>query len=408
MLIAVIAAGFVLSMAASFALTPLVVRLAYKRQWIDTPNATRSIHTRPTPRVGGVALVGAFIVGLAYIGLIPYLLPEEIGRLIRLPSPLIISGALIMALVGLYDDIKGVHFLTKLTFQVGVAVLLMSGGFVIPEVYNPFSDTPIVLPQWFAILLTAGWIVGAINAVNLLDGMDGLASGVSVIVFGSLTAAYMVMGDWTNSAWVAVVVGALLGFLRYNFNPAQIFMGDSGSMFLGFLIAAYSLRGASRAGSLLALLIPIIAMGLPVIDTGLAIVRRFLKRQPIFRADKDHIHHRIIRKLGLSHRNTVLVLYIVSIFFGAAALLLAISHRQLGDNVFTTLVLCATALGIFALLKFLGYLEVPRRTNGIGDSIGVSDASEPGGDAGAGEVALEWTAPEGNHDDQRVGETLDK
>ncbi|MGA7304826.1 MAG: MraY family glycosyltransferase [Rhodothermales bacterium] len=361
MLIAVIVAGFVLSLTASFALTPIVARLAQRKQWIDTPDKARSIHTQPTPRIGGVAIAGAFLVGLVYIALIPRLLPPELAHSIRLPSPLIIAGALIMVLVGLYDDIKGMHFLPKFAFQIGVAIMMISGGFVIPEVFNPFTDGAVTLPHWFAILLSVGWIVGAINAINLLDGMDGLASGVSVIVFGSLTAAYMVMGDWTNSAWVAAIVGALIGFLWYNFSPAQIFMGDSGSMFLGFLIAAYSIRGASRANSLLALLIPIIAMGLPVMDTGLAVVRRFIERRPLFHADRDHIHHRILRKLGFSHRNTVLVLYTISVGFGVAAFLLAISDRTLGDNVFATLVLCITALGIFALLKALGYLAVPRQ-----------------------------------------------
>jgi len=314
-----------------------------------------------------------------------------------------------MAFAGLYDDIRHMHFLAKFAFQIGVAMLMISGGFVIPEVFNPFADVAIILPRWFAIVLTAGWIVFAINAINLLDGMDGLASGVSIIVFGSLTASYMVMGDWTNSAWVAVIVGALLGFLRYNFNPAQIFMGDSGSMFLGFLIAAYSLRGASRANSLLALLIPIIAMGLPVMDTGLAIVRRFIQRRPLFRPDKDHIHHRIVRKLGLSHRNTVLALYTISIGFGAAAFLLAISDRRLGDNVFTTLVLCVTAVGIFALLRSLGYLTVPRRRREAAmQSDADPNASDSGGDVGDNEIVASWTGDIDSRDGARVGQSLDK
>jgi len=409
MLIAVIVAGFVLSMTASFALTPIVARLARRRQWIDTPDAARSIHTQPTPRIGGVAIAGAFLVGLAYIALIPHLLPHELANSIRLPSPLIIIGALIMVLVGLYDDIKGMHFFPKFVFQIGVAIMMISGGFVIPEVFNPFTDDAVLLPHWFAVILSAAWIVGAINAINLLDGMDGLASGVSVIVFGSLTAAYMVMGDWTNSAWVAAIVGALIGFLRFNFNPAQIFMGDSGSMFLGFLIAAYSIRGASRANSLLALLIPIIAMGLPVMDTGLAIVRRFIERRPLFHADKDHIHHRILRKLGFSHRNTVLLLYTISVGFGAAAFLLAISHRRLADNVFTTLVLCATALGIFALLKALGYLTVPSRRRGDAPDSEVQAGTVQSSEAPQeSDMEPHWHGVEESTDGVRLEQPLDK
>ena len=409
MLIVVIAAGFLLSAVASYSLTPLVARLARRNQWIDTPDASRSIHTQPTPRIGGVAIVGAFLVGLIYFALVPHLLPVEIASSIRIPSPLIIVGALIMASVGLYDDIRHMHFLVKLAFQLGVAALMIGGGFVIPEVFNPFTDGAFILPRWFAILLTAGWVVGAINAINLLDGMDGLASGVCVIVFGSLTAAYMVMGDWTNSAWVAIIVGALFGFLRYNFNPAQIFMGDSGSMFLGFLVAAYSLHGASRANSVLALLIPIIAMGLPVMDTGLAIVRRFIERRSIFHADKDHIHHRVVRKLGLSHRNTVLVLYTISIGFGLAAFLLAISQHRLGDNLFTTVVLCVTALGIFGLLRSLGYLTVPRRRRSAEAPADlVPDAGESGGDVGDDDVATPWDDNRDPLDGARMGQPVDK
>ena len=408
MLIVVIAAGFLLSALASYALTPVVARFARRNQWVDTPDASRSIHTQPTPRIGGVAIVGAFLIGLIYFALVPYLLPEEMASSIRIPSPLIITGALMMAVVGLYDDIRPMHFLAKLAFQLGVAILMISGGFVIPEVFNPFTDVSFVLPRWFAIALTVAWIVGAINAINLLDGMDGLASGVCVIVFGSLTASYMVMGDWTNSAWVAVIVGALFGFLRYNFNPAQIFMGDSGSMFLGFLVAAYSLRGASRANSLLALLIPIIAMGLPVMDTGLAIIRRFIERRSIFHPDKDHIHHRVVRKLGLSHRNTVLVLYTISIGFGVAAFLLAISDRRLGDNVFTTVVLCATAVGIFALLRSLGYLTVPRRRRAAATQADAAPgAVEAGGDVGDREVATQWDDQRDPLDGARVGQSVD-
>jgi len=408
MLIAVIAAGFLFSALASYALTPVVIRIAERKDWIDRPDASRSIHTRPTPRVGGLAIAGAFLLGLLFFALVPHLLPEELGRSIRLPSPLIIIGALIMTAVGLYDDIRHLHFVTKFACQIGVAVLMIAGGFAIPEVFNPFAENPITLPSWVAILLSIAWIVGAINAINLLDGMDGLASGVSVIVFGSLTAAYMVMGDWTNSAWVAVIVGALLGFLRYNFNPAKVFMGDSGSMFLGFLIAAYSLRGASRANSLLALLIPIIAMGLPVIDTGLALVRRFIERRPLFHPDGDHIHHRALKKLGLSHRNTVLALYTVSVGFGIAAFLLAVSQRRLGDNFFTPIVLIVTAVGIFALLRSLGYLTVPHRRR-------IGDPGDPGsdvglarGDVGDREIAVKWNGADDKVGDVRVEQPIDK
>jgi UDP-GlcNAc:undecaprenyl-phosphate GlcNAc-1-phosphate transferase len=361
MLVAAIIAGFLLSAATSYYLTPIVTRLAHERRWVDDPDGGRKMHSTPIPRTGGLAIVCAFLVGLSLFAVGPLFLPPEILPAIRLPSPAIIFGALMMAAVGFYDDIRGLHFGPKFAMQVGAALLLVAGGIRIYEIFDPFSGQPVELPLWLSVTITIVWVVGAINAINLLDGMDGLASGVSVIAFGSMTAAYFVLGDWTHTAWIAIIVGAVTGFLRYNFNPAQIFMGDSGSMFLGFLIAAYSLRGASRANSLLALMIPLIAMGLPVMDTGLTIVRRFLERRHIFHADGDHIHHRLAKKMGLSHRNTVLVLYAISVFFGLAAFLLAISDKEIGDSILAPVVLIVTGLGIFALLKSLGYLVVPKR-----------------------------------------------
>jgi len=393
MLIVAIVAGFLLSAAASYYLTPLVRRVAQDKSWVDDPDGGRKMHKMPVPNAGGLAIVGAFLVGLSFFAIAPLFLPAEILSEIRLPSPFIIIGALSMAAVGFYDDVRGLHFGLKFAAQIAVALLLVFAGYVVDEIFNPFSGESIQLPYWFAVTVTITWVVGAINAINLLDGMDGLASGVSVIAFGSMTAAYLVMSNFTEVALVAVVVGAIVGFLRYNFNPAEIFMGDSGSLFIGFLIGAYSISGASQANSLLALLIPIIAMGLPVIDTGLAVVRRFIERRPMFRADGDHIHHRLAKKLGLSHRNTVLILYMISVGFGIAAFLLAISDESLADNLLAPVVLLVTAMGIFVLLKSLGYLNVPKR-----DDIKVKrpEAHLPldrvNGDSSQVEVAAPWDA----------------
>lgn len=390
MLLAAIVAGFLLSAAVSYYLTPGVIRLAFKMHWVDAPDGRRKVHSTPIPRVGGLSIIAAFLVGLLLFAAGPLFLPEEIAPAIRLPAPQIIIGALLMAGIGFVDDIRGLHFGTKFAAQVGVALLLVSGGIRIHEVFNPFSGVPFELPLWVSVTITVVWVVGAINAINLLDGMDGLASGVSVIAFGSMTAAYFVLGDWTHTAWIIVIVGAVTGFLRYNFNPAQIFMGDSGSMFLGFLLAAYSLRGASNANSLLALMIPVIAMGLPVMDTGLALVRRFLERRHLFQADGDHIHHRL-KQMGLSHRNTVLFLYSVSVAFGIAAFLLAISNEKLGDSLLAPVVLLVTGFGIFALLKSLGYLNVPKRLQrGHGGKPSQRPSENRNGDSSEIPVSASW------------------
>jgi UDP-GlcNAc:undecaprenyl-phosphate GlcNAc-1-phosphate transferase len=206
---------------------------------------------------------------------------------------------------------------------------------------------------WFGVLLTLFWFVGIIIAVNLLDGLDGLAAGTSLITFGSLAAAFSVTGATSYLPLILVLSGALLGFLFYNFNPASIFMGDCGSTFLGFLLATYSIQGPHQTNSLLAFLIPILALGLPVLDTALSLIRRFLEQRSLFRPDQDHIHHRIARRFGLTHRMTVLVLYGVSLKFGV----LAFSVTIVSDTL-RTFVLTAAAFVIYLFLRSLGYFRL--------------------------------------------------
>ena len=209
--------------------------------------------------------------------------------------------------------------------------------------------------------------------------MDGLAAGVVLIAFGSLTASFIALGSWTNAVLVVAVVGATVAFLRYNFNPARIFMGDSGSMFLGYMLAVYCILGAGRAQSVLAIMIPVIALGLPLADTVLAVVRRLLARRSLFQADRDHIHHRASRTLKLSHRDTVIFLYAISIGFGVAATLLAISRRALAHDLFSIAVLVVTAVGIYLLLWKLGYISLmrnPRNIDGSTESIATPEENE--------------------------------
>ena len=353
--------GLAVSTGMALLATPVIRRLAYQQNWVDAPDGKRKLHERAVPQVGGLAILLAFIVGLLYFALLKPFLPAHVASYIILPPVKVLLGGVLIAAAGLYDDLRGMHFGFKFAAQIGVALMVVFSGYSIEIIGNPITGEMIRLPSWISVPLTVGWIVGIINAINLLDGMDGLAGGVSVIVFGSLTAAYAVFGNWGSLVLVIVAVGALLGFLWYNFNPATIFMGDTGSMFLGYLLSTYSLVGASHASSLLALLIPIIAMGLPVIDTGLAIVRRFVERRPLFQPDRDHIHHRIAHRLGLSHRNTVLVLYLISIVFGVVAFMLSLTREEIGDNVTSTLILCVTSLGIYWLLRVLGYLPPLKR-----------------------------------------------
>ena len=363
MIILIYLTGFALTVAASLFLTPIVRQVAHRNLWIDVPDGDRKIHKTPIPIVGGLAIIAAFFVGLAYFAMVKRFFPDTLGTAIQLPTPYMLVCAIGIGLVGLYDDLRGMHFATKFALQIAIGAFFVLTVDSILEIGNPFTGGVIILPGWLSAILTILWIVVVINAINLLDGMDGLASGVSVIIFGSLTAAYAVMGHWGGLTVAVIMVGSALGFLRYNFNPACIFMGDTGSLFLGFMLATFALNGASNANSLLALLIPIIALGLPVVDTGLAILRRFFERRPLFHPDRDHIHHRISKRFQLSHRTTVLILYVVSSVFGILAFMLAISQNRLVDNLWSTIILCLTGICIFFLLRFLGYLPDLKKLN---------------------------------------------
>lgn len=341
--------GLLLTALASFFLTPLVERVAHRKQWTDAPDDGRRIHTRRTPRVGGLAIVASFLLGIGYFALLEGFIPAAFV----VPSEYVVFGGVVIAAAGFFDDLYEMHFAYKFAIQILLACFLLHGGYQIDGFGLPFSNTFIDFDWWLSGLLTIVWVVGTINAVNLLDGMDGLAAGVAVIAFGSMAAAYAVQGDLESLILVVAVVGALIGFLYHNFNPASIFMGDTGSLFVGFLLATFSLRGTGHANPTLAFLIPIIALGVPVIDTGLAVVRRFLEQKPLFRPDRDHIHHRVARHLGLSHRNTVLTLYGVSVALGAVAFTVSLSNDYEAG-----LLLLASAGVIYFMLHQLGYLRV--------------------------------------------------
>ena len=346
--------GLMLSLVVALILTHVVKELAHRYNLTDDPDGSRKIHKKPMPNIGGVAIVGVFFIGIGYFALLNYMfnLPGE--GIIQLPSAYIMAGGLVMAATGLYDDIYDLGFKKKFMLQIAVSLLVIGGGYQIEALQNPFTGAMFDI-GFLGVPLTVLVIVGIINAVNLLDGMDGLAAGVTLIAFVSLSAAYGIGGQYEHLVLVVVISGALLAFLRYNFNPASIFMGDTGSLFIGFLLATYALGGMNNADSMLAFLIPIVCMGLPILDTGLAITRRYLESKPLFSADCDHIHHRIARRFGFTHRRTVLTLYLASIFLGMMAFLMA-----MGEDVLTTLILCLTALVSYYFLRVLDYLPLKK------------------------------------------------
>jgi UDP-GlcNAc:undecaprenyl-phosphate GlcNAc-1-phosphate transferase len=225
-------------------------------------------------------------------------------------------------LTGLYDDIKGISPRIKLIGQVVAAIVLVYGGFSLQFITNPFTGGIISLGI-FSIPITIIWIVALSNAINLVDGLDGLSAGIAAIA--SLTLAVVCFSqDNMLAAGLAAILGAsALGFLRYNFYPARTFMGDCGSLFLGFVLAALSLLGLSKGATIISIFIPLIIMGIPICDTLFAIIRRLFQHKPIFQADKEHLHHQLLGK-GLNHRQTVLIIYAISLFMGICAIFMAI------------------------------------------------------------------------------------
>lgn len=290
----------------AYLLMPVVSRLAFRIGAIDEPGG-RKVHHQPMPRLGGVGIFLAFVV---------VVLATQ-----KLNSSLIgmLLGATAVFVVGIFDDIYRLSPWTKLAAQIAAACIAVYFGVRVQVMTNPFDG--VFQLGILSIPLTILWIIGITNAVNLTDGLDGLAGGVCGIA--AITIAIVAWkGDQTAVTFLALVLaGAIAGFLPHNFHPARIFMGDSGSMFLGFVLACLSVSGLAKGATLISLCIPVIILGIPVFDTLFAIVRRVNNQVPIFEPDKAHLHHRLL-DMGLSHQGSVVIIYIVSAFLGAAAVIM--------------------------------------------------------------------------------------
>ncbi|XOF34722.1 MAG: glycosyltransferase family 4 protein [Candidatus Electrothrix sp. YB6] len=338
---------FVLITACLFtlAMTPLVGRQAVRFGLTDAPSA-RKIHTGQLPRAGGVALFsGFFFPFLLLLPLQQYSLAVQ-NLFADERIACFAAGAGIIFLLGLLDDIRGLSPLLKLAGQILVALLVYFCGFRIAAVTMPFfgADFSIGL---FALPVTVFWLVLVINAINLIDGLDGLAAGICLFV--SLAMLFVCIADSRINAALAfaALVGTLIGFLRYNFHPASIFMGDCGSYFLGYCLAALSLADAIKGQMTTAMLIPVIALGVPLFDTLWAPLRRLASGRNIFLPDNRHIHHRLVR-LGYTHRRAVLVLYAFTILLGLCSLVLV--HSQ---NDMAALILFVLGIGVIGMTRYL-------------------------------------------------------
>ncbi|WP_026022500.1 glycosyltransferase family 4 protein [Kurthia senegalensis] len=294
---------------ASILFTPLVKRLAFRIGAVDKPNY-RKVHAKIMPRIGGLAIFLAFLVGVLV------LLPTNEAMI-----PILI-GAFIIIITGVLDDMLEISAKAKFLGQtIAAAVIIFYGHIEIDFINLPFGG--VIDFGYLSIPLTLIWIVGITNAINLIDGLDGLAAGVSTIALVTLAAMAFIMGNTFVLVMATVLAVSTIGFLFYNFHPAKIFMGDTGALFLGFMISVLALLGFKNV-TFVSLVIPIVMLGVPISDTFFAIVRRLLNKQPPFQPDKSHLHHRLL-SIGFTHRQTVIIIYGIAIMFGLAAVIFSMA-----------------------------------------------------------------------------------
>lgn len=313
---------FVLAFILAFSATPIAKKLAFKVGAIDVPRDERRMHKKPIARLGGLAIVAAFLVSIFF-----YIITNSFNGGGFLNPDIkfwgFIAGAIIISGLGAVDDTKQLSAKIKLVFQLLAAFLVVFTGTRIEILTNPFSvEGSSELIPLISYPLSILWIVGITNAINLIDGLDGLAAGVSSIASLSLFFVSVISGSLSTAVLTAALAGAALGFLPYNFNPAKIFMGDSGALFLGYTLSVISIQGMLKQYAAIAIAIPLLVLGLPLFDTMFAILRRLMQGKSPMEADRGHLHHRLI-DMGLSQKQSVVVMYIASSALGLCAIVLA-------------------------------------------------------------------------------------
>lgn len=310
--------AFITALIISYILTPFAKRLACKLGAIDVPGDNRRVHKEPIPSLGGVAIYLSFIITV--------IMSTVFSKNISLNSEFkgILLGVTLIAVIGIIDDIKQISAGYKLAVQVLAALIAVYSGVTINFIKFPLVSTEngLLFLKAFKIPATIFWIIGITNTVNLIDGLDGLAAGVSTIASLSLATVSYNVGQYNIAILLVILAGASLGFLPYNFNPAQIFMGDTGSLVIGYLLATISVEGVIKSAATIAVAVPVLALGVPIFDTAFAIVRRLMNKKPIMEADKGHLHHRLLDH-GLSQKQTVLILYVVSLVLGISSVFIS-------------------------------------------------------------------------------------
>lgn len=355
-----IAIAFLLAFITAFVITPYTIRLAKKVGAVDIPN-DRRVNKKPMPRLGGLAVIAGFLVSVIYLvisasieGKINLL---EDGLNIKLLG--ILGGMLVLGIVCYIDDVKDIKPLVKLAGQVTAAIIVASSGVLIDNFTIPFKENSFVLNEVFSFILTVGWIIGITNAINLIDGLDGLSSGITLISCLSLVVVFAL----NESPLIAIILitalaGAIVGFLPYNFNPAKTFIGDVGSNFMGFALAIISILGVAKTYTAIVLIAPIMILALPIFDTIWAIIRRIIKSKSIkgvFKADRGHLHHRLMAK-GYTQKQSVLILYGATATLGMTAIILLDSGIWKAAS-FALLVIAIVAIGYRDFVKLSVFKE---------------------------------------------------
>ncbi len=291
-------------------LTPVAIKIAPLIGAVDIPKDNRRMHTKPMPRFGGMAI---------YLGTV-------LSILIFMPLDTkiigILAGGSLIFIVGIVDDLKGMPAKVKLLFQIICAVILFQFSVRISFMANPFGDGFVHFPWIISLVITVIWIVGITNTINLIDGLDGLAGGIAFIASICIAYTAFITSYLDITMAMLAIAGGALGFLPYNFNPAKIFMGDGGSLFLGFMLAGLSVMTPVKGATMLAMVVPVLVLAIPIFDTTFAILRRLINKRPIMEADKGHLHHRIMA-VGLGQKKTVLTLYCISGTVGVSAILIS-------------------------------------------------------------------------------------
>jgi UDP-GlcNAc:undecaprenyl-phosphate GlcNAc-1-phosphate transferase len=338
---------FFSSLALSVTLTWYVRALAHSHGWLERPSLDRHVHTIPVPRIGGVAIYVSFTVVVVAALLVQRELQPSV--LAPMKSTLALMGsAFIIFLLGLLDDLYGVGHRAKFVIQAIAATILYLGGFGIHRLDLISSGK--ALQSFIGLPLTILWVLLITNAFNLIDGLDGLAAGSALFSTVVVFILSLVAPNPLVTCIAIALAGSILGFLRFNFHPASIFLGDSGSLFIGFMLSATALVGSQKAPTMVAVAIPVVSLGLPILDVLLSVARRFLGGKPLFDADRHHIHHKLLKR-GLSQRETVLILYGVSAGFGFLSLTLF--HQRTA----IALVLAVIGIGILIGVQQLRYQE---------------------------------------------------